>query len=496
MNTFTLAGRFGVLASIAAFVCAPSLGLADTILKTGANYAAFGQAGVSIAAPYGTTISNSLGTSLSLTSITGTEYVTTVVGTASDIPAGNDIATAYTALTAMPATSLKASSDILGSSAGSTVLAPGVYKYDTSAQLNSTLTLDAQGRNGVVWVFQIGTTLTTGPGSQVVFTNLGTNNGTDNGVFWAVGNSATLGSGSLLVGNVLTGTAEISLGTTAQLHGGAYAHAAVTMAGTNAIDTTVHGGLDGGVAYDMDGAAQITDVSPTISLNSAFLDLPVILSLNGSFIQTVAILDGTATLTYLLSEDGKGRLSGSGTLSFVSVAQSFTAPLEVTGKVTRSGIVSRVQLHTRSSLRHLVNDNSDRTPFDFKGEHQLEFDANTLTLAGRTTVRAGLGRQHDAVKLDNDVIALPSGIDGSWILTLSAPDQKGNGTALLSLVDGTTLSFRMTSDSGRNGSTRYKLKGEGEARGSTLIITLDAGRNVTDMNGNVLGQPMKLPRNR
>ncbi len=492
MKTFTPAGRLCVLASLAAFVCAPSLGLADTILKTGSNYAAFGQAGVSIAAPYGTMISNSLGTSLSLTSITGTQYVTTPVATVSDIPAGDDLSTAYTALTAMPATSLKASTDILGSSAGSIVLPPGVYKYNTSAQLNSTLTLDAQGRNGVVWVFQIGTTLTTGPGSQVVFTNLGTNNGADNGVFWAVGNSATLGSSSVLVGNVLTGTAEISLGTTAQLHGGAYAHTGVTMAGTNVIDTTVYGGLTGGVVYDTDGAAQLTDVPPSISLNSAFLGLPVILSLNGSFTQTVAILDGTATLTYLLSEDGKGKLSGSGTLSFVSMAQSFTSSLDVTGKVTRAGTVSRVQLHTRSNARHLVDLNSVRTPFAFKGEHQLEFDANTLTLVGRTTVRANLGRQHDTAQIPADVITLPPDIDGSWILTLSAPDQKGNGTALLSLVDGTTLSFRMISNPIRNGDTRYILKGEGEARGSTLVLTLDAGRNVTSMSGNVMGQPMKM----
>ncbi|MCX5684582.1 MAG: ice-binding family protein, partial [Planctomycetota bacterium] len=39
---------------------------------------------------------------------------------------------------------------------GGLTLNPGVYKFDSSAGLTGTLTLDAQGNNDVYWVFQIG----------------------------------------------------------------------------------------------------------------------------------------------------------------------------------------------------------------------------------------------------------------------------------------------------------------------------------------------------
>ena len=32
---------------------------------------------------------------------------------------------------------------------------PGVYKFDSSAQLTGTLTLNAEGNNNAYWVFQI-----------------------------------------------------------------------------------------------------------------------------------------------------------------------------------------------------------------------------------------------------------------------------------------------------------------------------------------------------
>ena len=65
--------------------------------------------------------------------------------------------------------------------------------------MTGTLTLDAQGNADAVFIFQIGSTLTTASNSSVLMTN----GGTDCNVFWQVGSSATLGTTTVFVGNIL-----------------------------------------------------------------------------------------------------------------------------------------------------------------------------------------------------------------------------------------------------------------------------------------------------
>ena len=77
-----------------------------------------------------------------------------------------------------------------------------------------------------LFVFQIGSALTTASNSVVSVLNGGTNNG----VFWQVGTSATLGTSTLFAGNIIADQ-SITLNTTAKiLCGRAIAlNAAVTM---------------------------------------------------------------------------------------------------------------------------------------------------------------------------------------------------------------------------------------------------------------------------
>ena len=105
-------------------------------------------------------------------------------------------------------------------------LTPGVYKFNTLAQLTGTLTLDALNNPNALFVFQIGSALTTASNSVVSVLNGGANNG----VFWQVGTSATLGTSTLFAGNILADQ-SITLTTTAKiLCGRAIAlNAAVTM---------------------------------------------------------------------------------------------------------------------------------------------------------------------------------------------------------------------------------------------------------------------------
>ena len=91
------------------------------------------------------------------------------------------------------------------------------------------LYLDAQNNALALWVFQIGTTLTTASNSSVNVIN-GALSGADYGVYWQVGTSATLGTSTVFAGNILADQ-SITLNTTASiLCGRAIAlNAAVTM---------------------------------------------------------------------------------------------------------------------------------------------------------------------------------------------------------------------------------------------------------------------------
>jgi uncharacterized repeat protein (TIGR01451 family) len=81
---------------------------------------------------------------------------------------------------------------------GGMSLAPGVYCSASSMGLTGALTLNAGGDSNAVWVFQAGSTLTTGSNSSVVLIN-GAN---PCNVFWQVGSSATLGTTTSFVGNI------------------------------------------------------------------------------------------------------------------------------------------------------------------------------------------------------------------------------------------------------------------------------------------------------
>lgn len=82
---------------------------------------------------------------------------------------------------------------------GGQTLVPGVYNSGSSIQLNGTLTLDGGGDPNAVFIFQAGSTLITASSSEVILTG----NASPCNVYWQVGSSATLGTSSTFVGNIL-----------------------------------------------------------------------------------------------------------------------------------------------------------------------------------------------------------------------------------------------------------------------------------------------------
>jgi hypothetical protein len=97
---------------------------------------------------------------------------------------------------------------------GGLVIAPGVWKAPVSLAITGNVTLDGQNDPNSVFIFQMASTLTTSVGSTVTLIN-GAN---ACNVFWEVGSSATLNTGSVFNGTILA-QASISLGTGVTVNG-------------------------------------------------------------------------------------------------------------------------------------------------------------------------------------------------------------------------------------------------------------------------------------
>jgi hypothetical protein len=143
---------------------------------------------------------------------------------AAALSAQNSLTTAYNTLAGQSCTQ-----DLTGQDLGGKTLTPGVYCFSSSAALTGTLTLNGGGNPAAVFVFKIGSTLTTASGSSVVMTN----GGSQCNVYWQVGSSATIGTSTSFAGNILALT-SITMTTGANAIGRALArNGAVTLDANN-----------------------------------------------------------------------------------------------------------------------------------------------------------------------------------------------------------------------------------------------------------------------
>lgn len=117
---------------------------------------------------------------------------TSVAAAAVGLAAQNDLTAAY--INAQSRTGGILVSDLSG-----TTLTPGVYKSASSLLNSGVATLNAMGNPNAVWIFQVGSSLTTATGSSLVLIN-GAHSAN---VFWQIGSSATFGTGSSFSGIVM-----------------------------------------------------------------------------------------------------------------------------------------------------------------------------------------------------------------------------------------------------------------------------------------------------
>ncbi|HEX8340413.1 MAG TPA: Ig-like domain-containing protein [Tepidisphaeraceae bacterium] len=123
---------------------------------------------------------------------------------------------------------------------GGLTFTPGLYTNSTSVLIsgagpNNNVTLDAQGDPNAIFIFKMGSTLTTGPGAQVILAG----GAKANNIFWQVGTSATLDTTTIFKGNVMAAvTITVNTGSVVEgrLLGGSTSDGSVTI---NASTVTV-----------------------------------------------------------------------------------------------------------------------------------------------------------------------------------------------------------------------------------------------------------------
>jgi len=224
-------GRYGpapVLSSIllaAALACQPLIATAaeqPVPLRSAANFAVL--AGSTVTSTGATVVNGDLGVSAG-SAVTGFPpgVVNGTVHAADPVAAQAqlDLTTAYNDAAGRSTAPVSISGNL-----GGLTLSPGLYKSSSSLEISSgDLTLDAGGNANAVFIFQMASTFVTTPGRQVILAG-GANAAN---IYWQVGSSATIGTTSVMKGNILADQ-SIALQTGATLDGRALARiGAVTM---------------------------------------------------------------------------------------------------------------------------------------------------------------------------------------------------------------------------------------------------------------------------
>ncbi len=204
--SMVIAIGFGLVGLIAHAATAPNLGVA-------ADYAVFGVAGITETGGqtshlWGDAGDNGFGhLSLIPSQVDGS------IDALANVPVANAILSAYGDLAGQAASGPL---DL----AGTNTVTPGVYTVGATT-LNGTLTLNGAG----VYIFRSSSSVSTSGAARIRLIN----GATACNVFWQIPTSMTIGTGSEIIGTIITNTGLISLANGASLQGRAWAHTQVTM---------------------------------------------------------------------------------------------------------------------------------------------------------------------------------------------------------------------------------------------------------------------------
>jgi hypothetical protein len=232
--------------------------------------------------------------------------------------AAADVLTAYNFAAGEPCDQTLTVADL-----GGQTLPPAVYCFtSTTVGLTGTLTLDAGGDPNAAWVFKTGSTLVTASNSAVVLIGGATPCNNDN-ITWQVGSSATLGSATSFLGNILA-SASVTLNTGATSSGSLYAHTGAVTMDSNRVSTCAGTG-------GMGGPALTTTPSGSVAVGGSISDSATVVggaSPTGSVVFdlfgpgdpncTTAIATRTGTLAGASASSGDVTATSPGTYNWVA----------------------------------------------------------------------------------------------------------------------------------------------------------------------------------
>ena len=325
--------NFSALVAVAAALCVPASSFAQSILQTSGNFVVLGVSAVTSTTP-SSTVSNGFVGSSTVNGFPANLAITPAgfsppVGAGGPLTTANgDFGNAYTKLRLLvtpPANVLSAdmagmtlAPGIYGTSAGVPAAVDGTWNLPGGGGV-SILTLDAQGKDNVFWVINIGGSLTTPARAQVRLINPGPNGGRDDGVFWTAGAAFTFGALNQILGNYMTGTFLTfgNLGTVGTV-GGAAGSARV-FAGTNVtLDSDIIDAYGAPGATDLTGGLKFvgglvvpTATAPTIVTPPALTQSATV---GGTVLFTVSATGLPATFTYTWKK-GAATLANGGIIS-------------------------------------------------------------------------------------------------------------------------------------------------------------------------------------
>jgi hypothetical protein len=373
---------------------------------------------------------------------TGTIHVADAVAAQAQI----DLTKAYNSLAAMTPFI-----DLTGQELGGLTLTPGVYHFNSSAQLTGPLPLrlDTQGDPHALFVFQIGSTLTTSDavGSAVVVLN-----GSSDQIFWQIGSSATIGVGTSFVGNILA-QASITLATGATLSSGR----ALARTGAVTLDTILADPTTPSQNNTSEFSAPVQKGIPAISIddvtrlegNTLTSNAIFTVSLSTLSLQTVTVVATTAGGTASAPAD-YGALSAT-TLTFAPGETTKTVFVAINGdsqvELNESYFVNltaatNATIADGQGLGTIVNDDVAVIPpptLSINDVALLEGDAGTISAVFTVTLSAVSAQTVTVVAASADGTAL-SGSDYAPFPATTLTFAPGETTKTVTIVvSGDTL---------------------------------------------------------
>jgi outer membrane autotransporter protein len=371
----------------------------------------------------------------------------TVTGTihandAMAVQAHADALTAYNTLAAMP---FLAANNLTGQDLGGMTLTPGVYRFNTSAQLTGTLNLDTLTDPNAVFVFQIGSTLTTASASHVNV--IGAGSLSDPNVFWQVGSSATLGSATAFDGNILALISVTMVNGSNIENGRAIAlTGAVTMDTNNiaapALAPPAAGRYWNGYTSDLWSVSNWSSTVAGSDQLSVGINADVVFSVNPAPLNQNTILDSDTPISSLTVNDTAAvTISGPNTLTIA--ATGLTTGININIGAGLTTINSKLVLGNLSQIITVNNAAGMRINGVIGGTNGLtKAGTGVLTLTGIETYTGATTVTGGTLQLGNGTTP------GTSIATSSSVLVTSGSTFAINLASGETFGNNVT-DNGR-----------------------------------------------